>query len=73
MVAAVSGLTEHAPGYSGPVPYGLGIVELDGDPLLRVVTRLSGEGLARGVPVSLDGEELPGPDGEPSVTWVFHP
>jgi len=61
------------PGYTGPVPYGLGIVELDGDPMLRVVSRLRGEGLARGVPVRLDGEELPGPDGEPSVTWVFHP
>lgn len=66
-------VTVAPPGYSGPVPYGLGIVELDGDPLLRVVTRLRGEGVARGVAVSLDGEELPGPDGEPSVTWVFHP
>jgi hypothetical protein len=49
----------------------LGIVELDGEPMLRVVSRLSGDGLAAGVPVHLDGEELPGPDGEPSVTWVF--
>jgi len=61
------------PGYSGPVPYGLGIVELDGEPMLRVVTRLAGEGLAPGTRVHLDGEELPGPDGEPAVTWVFHP
>ena len=30
------------PGYTGPVPYGLGIVELDGPPMLRVVTRLAG-------------------------------
>jgi uncharacterized OB-fold protein len=66
-------VTVAPPGYSGPVPYALGIVELDGDPMLRVVSRLSGEGVARGVPVKLDGEELPGPDGEPSVTWVFHP
>jgi len=66
-------VTVAPPGYSGPVPYGLGIVELDGDPQLRVVTRLRGEGVARGVAVSLEGEELPGPDGEPSVTWVFHP
>jgi hypothetical protein len=58
---------------AGPVPYGLGIVELDGDPLLRVITRLRGEGVARGVAVTLDGEELPGADGEPAVTWVFHP
>jgi uncharacterized OB-fold protein len=61
------------PGYSGPVPYGLGIVELDGHPMLRIVSRLSGEGIGRGTPVKLGGEELPGPDGEPVVTWVFHP
>ena len=61
------------PGYTGPVPYGLGIVELDGEPLLRVVTRLSGDDLAPGTPVRLDGEEVPGPDGEPVLTWVFHP
>jgi len=65
-------VTVAPPGYSGPVPYGLGIVELDGDPLLRVVTRLRGE-VARGVAVSLGGEEVPGPDGEPAVTWVFQP
>lgn len=59
------------PGYGGPVPYGFGIVELDGEPMLRVVTRLSGDGIARGVRVVLDGESLPGPDGEPAVTWVF--
>ncbi len=60
------------PGYTGAVPYGLGIVELDGEPLLRVVSRLAGEGLDRGTTVHLDGEEVPGPDGEPSITWVFH-
>ena len=61
------------PGYAGPVPYGLGIVELDGEPLLRVVSRLAGEGLTSGMSVWLDGEEVPGPDGEPAMTWVFHP
>ena len=64
-------VTVAPPGYTGPVPYGLGVVELDGDPRLRVVSRLSGDGLAPGTRVTLDGEELPGPDGEPSVTWVF--
>lgn len=59
------------PGYAGRVPYGFGIVELDGTPLLRIVTRLDGEGLAPGVRVHLEGEEVPGPDGEPVVTWVF--
>jgi uncharacterized OB-fold protein len=60
------------PGYTGPVPYGLGIIELDGTPLLRIVARLSGPGVGPGVPVSLTGEELPGPDGEPALTWAFH-
>jgi uncharacterized OB-fold protein len=59
------------PGYSGPIPYGFGIVELDGEPLLRVVGRLAGDDLAAGTPVRLRGEELPGPDGEPGLTWVF--
>ncbi len=65
-------VTVAPPGYSGPVPYGLGIVELDGEPLLRVVTRLRGEGLARGTSVELGTDEVPGPEGEPAVTWVFH-
>ena len=33
-----------AAGLRGPTPYGLGIVELDGEPLLRIVTRLDGRG-----------------------------
>jgi len=65
-------VTVAPPGYSGPVPYGLGIVELDGDPMLRVVTRLRGESLVRGAPVRLGADEVPGPDGEPAITWVFH-
>ncbi len=66
-------ITAPPPGYTGPVPYGLGIVELDGTPLLRVVTRLAGDGIEVGTHVELDGEEVPGPDGEPVMTWVFHP
>lgn len=61
------------PGYTGPVPYGLGVVELEGAPLLRVVGRLGGEELALGTPVHLEGEEVPGPDGQPALTWVFRP
>jgi hypothetical protein len=37
-----------------------------------VVTRLRGEGLARGTPVELGADEVPGADGEPALTWVFH-
>jgi uncharacterized OB-fold protein len=61
------------PGYAGPVPYHFGIVELDGEPLLRIVSRLCGEGLAPGTRVELTAEELPGPDGEPVLTWAFRP
>ncbi len=61
------------PGYAGPVPYRLGIVELDGEPLLRVVSRLAGDDVVSGMRMVLDGEELPGPDGESIVTWVFRP
>ncbi|HEX4219732.1 MAG TPA: OB-fold domain-containing protein [Acidimicrobiales bacterium] len=59
------------PGYAGPVPYQFGIVELDGEPLLRIVSRLAGDGLVRGTRVALAGEELPGPGGEPVLTWSF--
>jgi uncharacterized OB-fold protein len=59
------------PGYGGAVPYQFGIVELDGTPLLRIVTRLGGDGVGPGARVELIGEELPGPDGEPVLSWAF--
>lgn len=59
------------PGYTGPVPYGIGIVELEGAPLLRVVSRLGGDGIIEGAAVQLAGEVVPGPDGDPVTTWVF--
>ena len=65
--------TSRLAGYAGPTPYGLGIVELDGEPLLRIVTRLEAETLVRGTRVHLRGEELPGPDGDPVLTWMFRP
>lgn len=65
-------VTVAPPGYRGPVPYGFGVVELDGDPLLRVLSRLAGAGVAPGARVRLGAEELPGPDGEPCLTWAFH-
>jgi uncharacterized OB-fold protein len=60
------------PGYGGPVPYQFGVVELDGEPFLRIISRLAGESLVPGARVELTGEELPGPDGEPVLTWSFH-
>jgi uncharacterized OB-fold protein len=59
------------PGYGGPVPYQFGIVEVDGDPLLRIVSRLAGDGVGLGARVELAGEEVPGPDGKPMLTWTF--
>jgi uncharacterized OB-fold protein len=53
------------------VPYQFGVVELDGQPLLRIISRLAGERLTPGTRVELTGEELPGPDGEPVLTWSF--
>jgi uncharacterized OB-fold protein len=59
------------PGYRGPVPYHLGIVELDGTPLLRVIGRLAGTKIDPGDRVTLDGDEVPDADGDPVLTWVF--
>ncbi len=68
--------TTAPPGYQGPVPYGLGVVALDGEPELRVVGRLTesdpadaraGDRMRTVVPVELDTE-----DG-PRVTWAFAP
>ncbi len=64
-------VTAAPPGYTGPVPYGLGVVELDGEPLLRVIGRIHGDGVEPGQAVRLVGEDVPGPDGEPATTWAF--
>ena len=68
-------VTAPPPGYEGPVPYGLGVVSLEGQGELRLVTRLSvsdpGE-LAEGQPMVLVAEELPTADG-PRTTWAFRP
>jgi uncharacterized OB-fold protein len=57
------------PGYEGPLPYGLGVVELPDDGL-RVVTRLTAtEDLAVGQPMAFTvvplSDDLP--------TWAFTP
>jgi len=59
------------PGYFGPVPYGFGVVELDGSPPLRIVTRLQGDDIHPGARVVLAAEEVPDADGNPLATWVF--
>lgn len=64
------------PGYHGPVPYGLGIVELDGIGL-RVVTRLAEpdpQRLHDGQPMVLVTEELSVDDsGGRLLMWAFAP
>jgi uncharacterized OB-fold protein len=74
-------VTTAPPGYAGPVPYGLGVVELTwGEPgdaaPLRVVGRLAvahHDDLAFGDPMQVVAEELPGADGEPTTVWAFAP
>lgn len=63
-------VTAPPPGYGGDVPYRLGIVELDGEPVLRVVTRLLGD-VEVGSRVRLVGVPVPDPAGEPAFTWAF--
>ena len=58
-------VTDAPPGCIGPIPYGLGVVELDGEPLLRVVTRLSGEHVAPGPVWTSEARSCPVPTGHP--------
>ena len=66
---AWTAVTAAPPGYTGPVPYGFGVVELVREQL-RVITRLRESDPARlefRQPVTLVADELP--DGV--VTWAF--
>ena len=66
---AWTAVTAAPPGYSGPVPFGFGVVELVAE-RLRIVTRLreSDPGkLVFGRPMTLVADELP----EGVVTWAF--
>src|SRR4051794_9319238 len=62
------------PGYRGPVPYGFGVVDVDG---LSVVTRLTEARLERlrpGLPMRLVLDPLPAADdGPPVLTYAFRP
>jgi uncharacterized OB-fold protein len=61
------------PGYVGVVPYGLGVVALDVEPELRVVTRvLDPEARSTGETLLATAEEIETPDG-PRTTWAFGP
>lgn len=66
---AWTAVTAAPPGYTGPVPYGFGVVELVHE-RLRVITRLRESDPSRlefGQAMTLVAEELP--DGV--VTWAF--
>ncbi|MGH9227841.1 MAG: Zn-ribbon domain-containing OB-fold protein [Acidimicrobiales bacterium] len=68
---AWTAVTSAPPGYEGPVPYGFGIVELDGIGL-RVVGRLTEpdpSALRHGQPMVVTTETLPGG----RVFWAFAP
>jgi uncharacterized OB-fold protein len=64
------------PGYTGPVPYGLGVVALDPVPdvssELRVIGRILGDDstLAAGHEMAVVAEEIETPDGV-RTTWAF--
>jgi len=64
------------PGYRGPLPYGFGVVELDGVDL-QVITRLTQSDLARlrpGLPVTLVIEPLFTDDeGTAVASYAFAP
>ncbi len=68
---AWTAVTHPPPGYDGPVPYGFGVVELDGIGL-RVVTRLTETDpsrLRQGQRMTLVTDDL----GDHVATWAFAP
>lgn len=67
-------VTAPPPGYEGPVPYGFGVVELDGGP--RVVTLLTepdASDLAAGQVMRLVLTDVGAPGGDRVVSWAFAP
>lgn len=67
-------VTSAPPGYQGPVPFGLGVVELEDG--LRVIGRISESdpaALTFGQAMEVALEEIPGPDGLPALVWAFAP
>jgi uncharacterized OB-fold protein len=68
---AWTAVTNPPPGYEGPVPYGFGVVELDGIGL-RVVTRLTEAdpaALHHGQRMTLVTDDV----GDGTATWAFAP
>jgi uncharacterized OB-fold protein len=73
VVSLATVVRRRPPGYAGPVPYGFGVVRLDGT-RLEVVSRIAAEdpGAVRpGAPVRLALEQVPTQDGAPATVWTF--
>jgi len=69
---AWTAVTAAPPGYTGPVPFGFGVVELTREKL-RIITRLTEPdpvNLEYGEAMRLVAQTLPGEDGD-VVTWAF--
>jgi uncharacterized protein len=67
-------VTAAPPGYEGPVPYGFGVVELEGGP--RVVTRLTepdAAALSAGQPMHLVVTDIGPAERDRVVSWAFAP
>jgi uncharacterized OB-fold protein len=73
---AWTAVTTAPPGYEGPVPFGFGVVQLDGDDV-RVITRLTEAdpgALAFGRPMRLVLDPVAtDEDGNDIVAWAFEP
>ncbi|HEV7759277.1 MAG TPA: OB-fold domain-containing protein [Acidimicrobiales bacterium] len=70
-VWAATVVTAAPPGYTGPVPYGFGVVELPADSL-RIVTRFTGP-VAPGDPVRYTVATIDGDGDAATTTWAFTP
>jgi uncharacterized OB-fold protein len=72
---AWTAVTAPPPGYTGPVPFGFGVVELSGG--LRVVTRITEpdpSALSFGTPMKLVADVVAiDDDGTEVVAWAFAP
>lgn len=65
-------VTAAPPGYTGSLPYGLGVVELPGG--LRVVGRVLGDApgeLAAGTAMEVVADSVPDSDGTDRSIWAF--
>ncbi|MGI9579058.1 MAG: Zn-ribbon domain-containing OB-fold protein [Microthrixaceae bacterium] len=65
-------VTAAPPGYTGRVPYGLGVVELAGG--LRVIGRVLGESpadLPKGAAMEVVADTVPDSDGIDRTVWAF--